>query len=194
MILSAQCTDERVNIVSPALFAKYRTVADYAEAPLAEIETMIRSTGFYHNKARNIQGACRRMVDQYGGEVPHTMEDILTLPGVARKTANVVLGTAYGMNEGVVVDTHIGRVSWRLGLTWSARNTKDPVRIEQDLVQIVPRKDWTLFGHSLVLHGRYVCVARKPHCSKCKLAPHCPSAFTFDHAPDDQADESAGDD
>lgn len=184
-ILSAQCTDERVNMVTPTLFAKYKTAADFAKAPLVDIEAIIKSTGFYHNKAKNIQGACRKIVEEFGGKVPDTMEQILTLPGVARKTANVVLGTAYGMNEGVVVDTHVGRVAWRLGLTWTGRDTKDAIRIEQDLMQLIPRKDWTFFAHALVLHGRYICVARKPRCGECKLAPHCPSAFLFDNASDD---------
>jgi endonuclease III len=191
-ILSAQCTDQRVNIVAPTLFAKYKTAADYARAPLAEIEAIIQSTGFYHNKAKSMQGACRIIADKHAGQVPRTMEEILELPGVARKTANVVLGTAYGMNEGVVVDTHVGRLAWRLGLTWTGRDSKDPVRIEQDLMQTIPRKDWTLFAHALVLHGRYVCAARKPRCSQCKLAPLCPSALTFDNA--DADDESDADD
>jgi len=181
-ILSAQCTDQRVNRVTPTLFAKYKTAADYAKAPLEAIEAIIQSTGFYHNKAKSIQGACRIIAAKHAGQVPRTMAEMLELPGVARKTANVVLGTAYGMNEGVVVDTHVGRLAWRLGLTWTARDTKDPVRIEQDLMQMVPRKDWTLFAHALVLHGRYVCVARKPRCGECKLARRCPSAFTFDNA------------
>jgi endonuclease-3 len=185
-ILSAQCTDQRVNMVTPTLFAKYKTAAEFAKAPLEDIETIIQSTGFYHSKAKSIQGACRIIAEKHGGQVPRTMEEMLELPGVARKTANVVLGTAYGMNEGVVVDTHVGRLAWRLGLTWTAKDTKDPVRIEQDLMQLIPRKDWTLFAHGLVLHGRYVCVARKPRCSECKLAPHCPSAFTFDGAAEDE--------
>ncbi len=192
-ILSAQCTDERVNRVTPTLFAGYKTAADYEAASPADIEGIIRSTGFFRNKARSIQTACRRIAEHYAGKVPDTMEEILTLPGVARKTANVVLGTAYGRNEGVVVDTHVGRVAWRLGLTWTSRNTKDPVRIEQDLMQIIPQRDWTPFGHAMVLHGRYICVARKPRCRDCKLAPHCPSAFTFDNLPDGP-DAQDGDD
>jgi endonuclease-3 len=180
-ILSAQCTDQRVNMVTPALFARYKTAADYAEGPLADIEAMIKSTGFFRNKAKSVQAACRRIAEQYEGKVPDTMEEMLTLPGVARKTANVVLGTAYGRNEGVVVDTHVGRVAWRLGLTWTSGGTKDALHIEQDLMQVIPRKSWTLFGHALVLHGRYICVARKPRCGECKLAQHCPSAFTFDN-------------
>jgi len=178
-ILSAQCTDERVNMVTPTLFARYKTAAEYAAASPADIEAIIQSTGFFRNKARSIQAACRRIADQYAGKVPDTMEEILTLPGVARKTANVVLGTAYGRNEGIVVDTHVGRVAWRLGLTWTSRNTKDPIRTEQDLMQIIPRKDWTGFGHAMVLHGRYVCVARNPRCRDCKLAPFCPSALNL---------------
>lgn len=193
-ILSAQCTDERVNMVTPGLFAKYRTAANFANARTAELESIIRSTGFFRQKAKSIQGACRLIVEKFAGQVPQTMDELLTLPGVARKTANVVLGTAFGKNEGIVVDTHVGRVAWRLGLTWTARTTKEAPRIEQDLMQVVPRKDWTFFAHALVWHGRLVCVARKPKCSECKLAPHCPSAFTFDNgAAEPGVDLNAGD-
>ncbi len=186
-ILSAQCTDQRVNMVTPTLFARYKTAGDYAKATLAEIEKIIQSTGFYHNKAKSIQGACQIIAEQHGGQVPRTMDQMLELPGVARKTANVVLGTAYGMNEGVVVDTHVGRVAWRLGLTWTARDTKDPVRIEQDLMQIVPRKAWTLFAHA-----RWSCTAgtsawpASRAAASAELAPFCPSAFTFEDAADDE--------
>lgn len=193
-ILSAQCTDERVNMVTPGLFLKYRTAADFANAKPVELESLIKTTGFFRQKAKSIQGACRLIVEKFGGEVPQTMDELLTLPGVARKTANVVLGTAFGKNEGIVVDTHVGRVAWRLGLTWTGRTTKDAPRIEQDLMQIVPRKDWTFFAHALVWHGRLVCTARKPKCSECKLAPHCPSAFTFDNGPTEPGTEQdAGD-
>lgn len=178
-ILSAQCTDDRVNIVTPGLFSRYRTAADFANAKPAELESIIKSTGFFRQKAKSIQGACRMIVENFDGQVPQTMEELLALPGVARKTANVILGTAFHKNEGVVVDTHVGRVAWRLGLTWTARTTKDAIRIEQDLMQVVPRKNWTFFAHALVWHGRKICVARKPKCGECKLAPHCPSAFTF---------------
>ncbi len=181
-ILSAQCTDERVNMVTPALFSKYRTARDYVAGPPAEIERMIQSAGFFRQKTRSIQGACQLIDERYGGQVPRTMDEMLALPGVARKTANVVLGTAYGMSEGIVVDTHVGRVSWRLGLTPGARDTKDAVRIEQDLITLVPRERWTQFAHALVWHGRGVCTARKPRCGDCVLAEHCPSAFTFDNA------------
>lgn len=193
-ILSAQCTDERVNIVTPGLFTRYRTAADFANAKPAELESTIKSTGFFRQKARSIQGACRLIVENFGGQVPQAMEELLTLPGVARKTANVILGTAFGKNEGVVVDTHVGRVAWRLGLTWTARTTKDAVRVEQDLMQVVPRTNWTVFAHALVWHGRKICAARKPRCSECKLAPHCPSAFTFeDGAVEPGAEQDAGD-
>lgn len=179
-ILSAQCTDERVNMVTPALFLKYKTAAHYAAATCTEIENLIQSTGFFRQKARNIQGACKIITETFAGFVPQTMDDLLSLPGVARKTANVLLGTAFGQNVGIVVDTHVGRLAWRLGLTWRAKNTKDAVRIEQDLMQLIPQKEWTFFAHALVWHGRQLCPARKPLCPNCPLATHCPSAFSFD--------------
>jgi endonuclease III len=168
-ILSAQCTDERVNQVTPALFARWPDAASLAAAPQAELETMIRSTGFFRNKARSIRECCADIVARHGGEVPRTMEALLELRGVGRKTANVVLGNAYGV-PGIVVDTHVQRLSRRLGLT---RET-DPVKIEFALMPVVPRERWTLFSHWLILHGRQVCAARKPRCSMCALAPHCP--------------------
>jgi len=168
-ILSAQCTDERVNMTTPALFARYPDAQSLAVAPQAEIETMIRSTGFFRNKARSIRECCADIVARHGGEVPRTMEELLTLRGVGRKTANVVLGNAFGV-PGVVVDTHVHRLSQRLGFT--AEN--DPVKIEFALMPIVPRERWIAFSHWLILHGRQVCAARKPRCSTCALAVHCP--------------------
>ena len=171
-ILSAQCTDERVNKVTVELFRKYRTPEDYLAVEQEELEKDIFTTGFYRNKAKSIRGACRIIVDDFGGEVPRTMDELLRLPGVARKTANVVLGTAYGLASGVVVDTHVGRLSRRLGLT----EHEDPEKVERDLMEIVPRKDWVAFSHMLVLHGRRVCVARSPKCGECFLNDICPSA------------------
>lgn len=171
-ILSAQCTDERVNLVTPALFEKYPTARDYAGAELSELERDIRPTGFFRNKARALQGACRLLVEEHGGRVPSTMQALIELPGVARKTANVVLGNAYGVASGVVVDTHVARLSARLGL--SARKTAE--KIEQDLINLVPKKDWVVFSHLLIYHGRKVCKARTPLCGGCVLAPLCPSA------------------
>ncbi len=179
-ILSAQSTDETVNKVTPVLFKRYKSAKAMAEAPQADVEKIIHSTGFFRQKAKSVQGACRMIAGQFGGKVPDTMEDLITLPGVARKTANVVLGTAFGKNEGVVVDTHIGRLSVRLGLTWSAKNGKDAVKIERDLMQMFPQKEWSFLGHALIWHGRRVCNARKPDCDNCTLAKHCPSAGTFD--------------
>lgn len=179
-ILSAQCTDTRVNMVTPGLFAKYKTAKDFAQAKPAELEKMIQSTGFFRNKTKSIIGAAKTMVEMFRGKVPDTMESLIELPGVARKTANVVLGTAFGKNEGVVVDTHIGRLAHRLKLTWRSKDDKDAVKIEQDLMEILPREEWTYVGHALILHGRQVCSARKPACERCVLAEHCPSAFTFD--------------
>lgn len=178
-ILSAQSTDETVNKVTPLLFAAYPTAAALAEAPREKIEEIIHSTGFFRQKAKNIQGTCAKIVAEFGGRTPSTMDELVTLPGVARKTANVVLGTAFGKNEGVVVDTHIGRLAVRLGLTWSSKNSKDAVKIEHDLMQVLPRKEWTFTGHALIWHGRRVCSARKPDCAHCVLAKHCPSAGTF---------------
>ncbi|HKG14153.1 MAG TPA: endonuclease III [Pyrinomonadaceae bacterium] len=174
-ILSAQCTDERVNLVTADLFRKYRTWEDYASAPPAELERDIHSTGFFRNKARAIQGACRMIGERHGGRVPDSMDELLQLPGVARKTANVVLGNAYGIASGVVVDTHVARLSERLGL--SAQ--KQPEKIERDLAALVPESDWIVFPHLLIAHGRKVCKARKPLCGECPVAKLCPSAFTF---------------
>jgi len=171
--LSAQCTDERVNIVTADLFKKYRSVEDYATVSQEELEQDIRSTGFYRNKAKNIRATSQRIITNYGGEVPRTMEDLLTLPGVARKTANVVLGNAFGIVEGFVVDTHIGRLARRFGWT----TNEDPVKVEQDLMKLIPQQDWLDLSHLMIYHGRAVCLARKPLCGKCTLAKLCPSAF-----------------
>jgi len=169
-ILSAQSTDERVNQVTEDLFAKYRTARDYAEADPAAFQEEIRSTGFFRQKGKNVQGAARKIVEDFGGEVPETMEALVILPGVARKTANLVLGTAFGKAEGVVVDTHVKRVAYRLGLTLETA----PEKVERDLMDLLPRDEWIFAGHALILHGRRVCVARKPRCSQCGLAEHCP--------------------
>jgi endonuclease-3 len=171
-ILSAQCTDERVNMVTPALFAKYPRPADFLAAPVEELEQAIHSTGFFRNKAKSVRGAAQLVVERFGGELPQTMVEMLTLPGVARKTANVVLGTAFGLSEGIAVDTHVRRLSGRLGLT----RHEDPVKIEQDLMALVPREQWISISHRLILHGRQVCHARKPECGRCTLADLCPSA------------------
>jgi endonuclease-3 len=171
-ILSAQCTDKRVNMVTPVLFKRYPDPESMAVADPRELEKIIQSTGFFRNKAKSILGASRLICEDFGGKVPKEMEELLTLPGVARKTANVVLGSAFGKNEGVVVDTHIGRLSQRLKLT---RHT-EPVKIERDLMEKIPREKWTKFGHQLIWHGRRVCFARKPDCAHCALQPHCPSA------------------
>ena len=182
-ILSAQSTDVTVNKVTPVLFQRYSTARDLSEAPSAEVERIIHSTGFFRQKTKSIQGACRKIVEEFGGNVPDTLEQLITLPGVARKTANVVLGTAFGKNEGIVVDTHVGRLATRLGLTWSSKDGKDAVKIERDLIELFPRKEWTFLGHSLIWHGRRVCFARKPNCPGCTLAKHCPSAGTIDVTP-----------
>jgi endonuclease III len=179
-ILSAQCTDERVNMVTPSLFERYRTAADYAEADQAELENRIRSTGFFRNKTKSLIGLGRVLTERFKGRVPDTMEELIELPGVARKTANVILGTWFQKNEGVVVDTHIGRLAHRLALTWRSRNEKDAVRIEVDLMEMLAQQDWTFVGHALIWHGRRVCAARKPDCEHCELSGVCPSAFTFD--------------
>jgi endonuclease-3 len=170
-ILSAQCTDKRVNIVTTDLFKRYRTANDYAEAPLAELEQAVKTTGFFRNKAKNIQACCRKLAEQYAGEVPRTMDELRHLDGVGRKTANVVLGNAFGINEGVVVDTHVGRLSGRLGLTTETT----PERIEQDLMKIVPREQWAMFSHWLIWHGRRRCNARKPDCDACEIRELCPT-------------------
>ena len=177
-ILSAQSTDETVNKVTPVLFRRFKTARALAQAPPDQIEEVIHSTGFFRQKTKSIQGACRRITDAFDGQVPDNMDDLLTLPGVARKTANVVLGSAFGKCEGVVVDTHVGRLATRLALTWSSKGSKDAVKIERDLMEIIPRKEWTFVGHSLIWHGRRVCPARKPDCEHCTLARHCPSAGT----------------
>ncbi len=182
-VLSAQCTDVRVNMVTPIVFRKYKTARDFAKARPEELEEIIKSTGFYRNKTKSLIGAGRVIDEKFGGKVPGTMEELLEIPGVARKTANVILGTWFKKNEGVVVDTHIGRLAHRLKLTWRSRDDKDAVKIEQDLMEIIPRDDWTFVGHALIDHGRQVCSARKPACDRCKLAPHCPSAFAFENAP-----------
>lgn len=171
--LSAQCTDERVNIVTIDLFGKYRSVEDYANISQEELERDIRSTGFYRNKAKNIRTAAQRIVTDFGGEVPRTMAELLSLPGVARKTANVVMGNAFGIVEGIVVDTHVGRLVRRFGWT----SNEDPVKVEQDLMKIVPQKDWLDLSHMLIYHGRALCLARKPLCEECALNDLCPSAF-----------------
>jgi endonuclease III len=168
-ILSAQCTDERVNKVTPGLFEKYPTLQDFAGASQDELAQDIRSTGFFNNKARSLIGAARKIVSGYKGRVPKTMEDLLLVPGAARKTANVVLGTAYGVASGVVVDTHVQRISQRLDLT---KNT-DPVKIEADLMKIVPQSKWILFAHQVIHFGRQICIARKPRCANCPLDPVC---------------------
>jgi endonuclease-3 len=168
-ILSAQCTDERVNLVTRGLFQKYHSPKDYADAQGEALENDIRSTGFYHNKAKSIQGACRMLLEKFGGSVPGSMEDLVQLPGVARKTANVVLGVAFGKAEGVVVDTHVFRLSRRLDLTRS----ETPERIEIDLMQVIPRDRWISFSHQLILHGRQLCKARKPLCLACPLNKLC---------------------
>ena len=169
-ILSAQCTDKRVNIVTPDLFQKYRTAADFADAPRAKLEQAIKSTGFFRSKARNIQNCCRKLVELHGGEVPRTMEELIRLGGVGRKTANVVLGNAFGVVVGVVVDTHAMRLSHRLGLT----TEKTPEKIERDLMKLLPRSHWLLFSHWLVWHGRRRCDARRPDCANCELLKWCP--------------------
>lgn len=172
-ILSAQCTDKRVNIVTKPLFKKYRTAEDYANADISELEQDIRSTGFYRNKAKNIKNAGRMMVEKFDSQVPNTMKEILELPGVARKTANIVLSNAYGVVEGIAVDTHVRRLSKRLGLT----ENKNPDKIEKDLMQIVPKSHWKRITNLLISHGRKICKARKPKCDSCILNKICPSAF-----------------
>jgi len=169
-ILSAQCTDERVNQVTPELFARYPTAEDYARADPDQLMALIRSTGFFRNKAKSIQGMARALVERHGGEVPRSLEELVKLPGVGRKTANVVLGTAFGV-AGITVDTHVGRVCRRLGFT----DQKDPVKVEYQLMEIIPQKRWTKFSHQVILHGRQVCAARKPRCPDCGLLKWCPT-------------------
>ncbi len=174
-ILSAQCTDERVNIVTSTLFRKYRNPKDFADVAQDELEQDIHSTGFFRNKAKSIRGAANRIIDEFGGHVPETMDEIISLPGVARKTANVVLGNAFGIASGVVVDTHISRLSQRLRLT----TEKTPEKIELDLQALVPKKHWVMFPHWIIFHGRQICQARKPKCTECVLADLCPSYEIF---------------
>ena len=169
-ILSAQCTDERVNIVTKELFAKYPTAEDLAAIPIKRLEKLIQSAGFFRNKAKNIKAACGAIVDEHNGEVPQELETLVALPGVGRKTANVVLGTAFGLPTGVVVDTHVSRLSQRLGLT---ENT-DPVKIERDLIELLPKKQWIDFSHRMIHHGRRICNARKPKCDECTMKRFCP--------------------
>lgn len=174
-ILSAQCTDKRVNMVTPSLFAKYRSAADYARAPQHELERAIQPTGFFRNKTRSIQGATKTIAEKYGGKVPKTMAELRELPGVGRKTANVVLGNAFHVDDGIVVDTHVIRLSQRLGLT----KYTDPEKIEQDLMKLVPKEHWTDWSHWLIWHGRRRCFARKPDCSQCEVFRLCPSGKRF---------------
>jgi endonuclease-3 len=174
-ILSAQCTDKRVNMVTPALFKKYRTAADYAKAPQPELERAIRSTGFFRNKTKSIRAATSTIDKKFGGKVPDSMEELRELPGVGRKTANVVLGNVFGKNEGIVVDTHVARLSQRLGLT----KQKDAEKIERDLIKLVPREHWTNWSHWLIWHGRRRCYARKPDCAHCEVFRLCPSGKIF---------------
>ena len=174
-ILSAQCTDKRVNMVTPALFKKYRGAKDYAGAPAGELENAIKSTGFFNSKAKSIRGATSTIAKKFGGKVPNSMEELRELPGVGRKTANVVLGNAFGINEGIVVDTHVIRLSQRLGLT----KHKDPEKIEQDLMKLVPQKYWAIWSHWLIWHGRRRCYARKPDCANCEVFKLCPSGKVF---------------
>jgi endonuclease-3 len=174
-ILSAQCTDKRVNLVTPALFKKYRTAKDYAAAPNRELENAIKSTGFFRSKTKSIKGATSAIVEKFGGRVPDKMEALRELPGVGRKTANVVLGNAFGKNEGVVVDTHVMRLSQRLGLT----KQKEPEKIERDLMELVPQQYWAIWSHWLIWHGRRRCYARKPDCANCEVFKLCPSGKIF---------------
>lgn len=172
-ILSAQCTDERVNIVTADLFRKYRKPEDYLGVAPRELEKDIQSTGFFRNKTKSIQGASKMLIEKYGGEVPHTMDELLELPGVARKTANVVLGNAFDIKAGVVVDTHVGRLSHRLAFS----KEKDAQKIERELIEIVPKKDWVIFPHLMIYHGRKICKARSPLCGECEIEKYCPSSF-----------------
>ncbi|HEY8324039.1 MAG TPA: endonuclease III [Ktedonobacterales bacterium] len=170
-MLSAQCTDERVNQVTKALFKKYRSAQDYASVDPETLEQDIKQTGFYRNKAKHIREAAQMIVERYGGETPRTMDELIALPGVARKTANVVMGNAFGIVEGVVVDTHVGRLARRLGLT----DSDEPVKVEQELMALLPQRDWLDLSHMLIMHGRAICQARKPLCAECTLAPLCPT-------------------
>ncbi len=172
-ILSAQCTDERVNIVTADLFRKYRKPEDYLKVSEKELQKDIRTTGFFRNKTKSIQGTVKVLTESYGGEVPDTMEELLELPGVARKTANVVLGNAFGVKSGIVVDTHVTRLTHRLGLT----EQKTAEKIERDLIELVPKKDWVIFSHLLIYHGRKICKARNPSCAECVVEKLCPSSY-----------------
>jgi endonuclease III len=174
-ILSAQCTDERVNAVTPALFEKYKSAADFAQADKKELENDIRSTGFFRNKAKGIRESSKIIVEQCNGRMPRRMRDLVKLPGVGRKTASVILGTAFGKAEGIVVDTHVARLSKRLGFT----SETDPVKIENDLIQLIPKKEWIIFSHLMIFHGRSICKARRPECRRCVIANYCPSAKLF---------------
>ncbi len=176
VILSAQCTDERVNKVTPVLFKQFKTAKDFAECDIKELETLIHSTGFYKNKAKNIQAMAKMLVKDFQGKVPKTMEELVKLPGVGRKTANVILAECFGLNEGVCVDTHVMRLSQRLSLS----KQKDPVKIEQDLMQLFPKKDWETLSLTLITHGKKVCNAKNPNCKGCFLNKLCPSAFRVD--------------
>lgn len=171
-ILSAQCTDKRVNLVTPALFVRFKTVKDYAEAGLPELEKYVRTTGFYRNKAKSLKGLGQALVERHGGGVPKTMEELVHLPGVGRKTANVVLGTGYGIASGIVVDTHVSRIAARLGLA----PPSSPDKIEKHLMEVIPKKDWILFPHQIIHHGRAVCKAQRPNCPGCVLNKLCPSS------------------
>jgi endonuclease-3 len=177
-ILSAQCTDVRVNMVTPALFARYPTAKDFAEAGPPELERMIQSTGFFRAKARNIKACCQELVEKHGGQVPGTMEELVPLPGIGRKTANVVLGNAFGV-PGVTVDTHVRRLSQRLALT----EHDDPVKIERDLMAVIPNKEWTMFSHRMIFHGRQICHARRPACEECVLNSVCPKVGVTEKLP-----------
>ncbi len=168
-ILSAQCTDVRVNLVTPALFARYSDAQAFADADIAELERLIQSTGFFRNKAKSIKTCCQQLIANHGGQVPATLDKLVPLPGVGRKTANVVLGNAFD-TPGITVDTHVGRLSRRMGFT----THEDAVKVERDLMELIPRKDWTIFSHRMIFHGRQICIARKPKCDDCTLAKHCP--------------------
>ena len=179
-ILSAQSTDVTVNKITPKLFARFPTAADLAQADLGELERIIHASGFFRQKSKSIKNACRMIVENHDGRVPDRLDALVELPGVARKTANVVLGTWFNRNDGVVVDTHVGRLATRMGLTWRSKNDKDAVKIEQDLMESIPQRQWTFFGHAMIRHGRRVCSARKPDCPGCKLSTYCPSAGSFE--------------
>ncbi len=178
-ILSAQSTDTTVNAVTPKLFDRFPGSRALSLATTAEVERIIHATGFFRQKAKHIVGCAKEIETRFGGTVPARMEDLVTLPGVARKTANVVLGTWYARNDGFVVDTHVGRLADRLGLAWTHKDSKDAVHIEQDLMRIIPETEWTFMGHALIWHGRRVCGAKRPHCAECLLAPHCPAAYQW---------------